>query len=170
MKSQTGHLPRFLIAFVAVAAPLFAGENRTASGRCPNVILFKLDPKTEIPAEEANRTDRHFFHGMRVLSTLHVSDAALRNTVCESLTIVREHGDPPLVRDGEYGIRIQCDDRKSMNDLVLCFHCLSPRLRLTGKTLADEKEITLKDDDERRLREALDRSFGRSRRATAAPQ
>jgi hypothetical protein len=117
------------------------------------VTFFRLDPKTETPETQANRTDGRFFHGMEILRTEEIFDQRLRDQIADLITRARTRGQPPLVRDGEYGIRLVLGTTKQ--DVIICFACRSPSIRLVGGAIDDERELSITRREQQSLREVL---------------
>lgn len=142
---------RTFILLALVAFPLFAARN------AGDMTLFTLDPKTEIPQEQRDRTDDHYFHGMAIRNVERSQDEHLKRMLCELAERAQKSGTPSPLRDGEFGVRIS-DGRSSPQDFIVCFsQCRSPVLIVVGKTVAADREVRLTADQERSLHDAMNR-------------
>ncbi len=129
------------------------------------VVLFKLDPKTEIASEDRNRTDTQFFHGIAIRQALKADNAELADRIRKLATAARSSDQKPIVRDGEYGVRVASGD--AVLDVIVCFSCRPPRLRVGASRLAEERELILSDPQERFLRAVLQKAFGKQTASSA---
>lgn len=137
-----------LLILTVLALPVYAARKEA------EIVIFTLDTQTEIPFDDRDRTDRHFFHGMVICNIEHTSDSRLEQMLDELADSATESSHPPAVRAGEFGVR-QSQNGRPARDLLICLNeCRSPRIIVLGKP---DREARLKPDQERLLRGAIAR-------------
>jgi hypothetical protein len=139
-----------LVAFAFGAAPA------TRMHEYGPIVVSRLDPKTEGPAEDRDRTDSRFFHGQAILKQASLpGDDPLRAELLRLGEDAKRLGTQPLVREGDYGARIS-GSRTEQTDFVFCFHCRTPLVRVPDRDSSLEREINLAGDQAARLKKRLD--------------
>jgi hypothetical protein len=134
-----------LILMAAALAALLGTSSLSYSATPPaeRLAIYKLDPKTEISAKDADLTNAKVFHGSVIFRRVIVRDAELGKRLHSLVHDAVASGTAPSVREGDVGVRFL--DRKDP-DVIICFYCRPVRFRVSTKSIDSDRQIFVPSD------------------------